>query len=367
MPKLRWKPTAIDCLRSRACWLLPQVAWALVIGISLQQSIADIHQHSMELAAEGARHMFRMVEMTRLWNARHGGVYVPVTQDMQPNPYLDVPARDLETRDGMRLTMINPAYMTRQIADIADRHDILFHITSLKPLRPGNAPDAWERASLLRFEDGEPEFMQLVKGADGAMFRYMAPLTVRQSCLKCHVQQGYQVGDIRGGVSVSMPADSIFGADAQRVHWSIVKHLLVFGLVSALVLVFLSHARRRWIQVESIRAEQAEIIAERTAHLSERNEELRVENDERRQAEERYRSASQAAHDAIISAEEDGHISAWNAGAQRIFGYREQDIIGRPLSLLVPENSRDAHSRGFGQAAPYFNQIFIVRAKAEPL
>ena len=85
MPTLRWKPTAIDCLRARSCWLLPLAVCALVIGISLRQSIGDIRHHSAELATEGARHMFRMVEMTRLWNARHGGVYVPVTPDSQPS------------------------------------------------------------------------------------------------------------------------------------------------------------------------------------------------------------------------------------------------------------------------------------------
>lgn len=34
----------------------------------------------------------------------------------------------------------------------------------------------------------------------------MAPLVIQLSCLKCHAKQGYQVGDIRGGISISFPA-----------------------------------------------------------------------------------------------------------------------------------------------------------------
>lgn len=63
--------------------------------------------------------MFRMVMLTRNWNANRGGVYVPVTPDTQPNPYLEHARRDVMTTDGVAMTMINPAYMTRLIAGMA--------------------------------------------------------------------------------------------------------------------------------------------------------------------------------------------------------------------------------------------------------
>ena len=53
-------------------------------------------------------------------------------------------------------------------------------------------------------------------GPTARQLRYMAPLKVQESCLGCHAKQGYQVGDIRGGLSVSQhygrsrrPADGI--------------------------------------------------------------------------------------------------------------------------------------------------------------
>jgi hypothetical protein len=133
-------------------------------------------------------------------------VYVPISKDMAPNPYLDDPLRDLTTDQGISLTKINPAYMTRQIAEIASLESgIKFHITSLNPLRPANRATAWEEQWLRSFEQGAAEQGDFV-GADGqSFFRYMAPLRVEERCLRCHAKQGYKAGDIRGGISVTIP------------------------------------------------------------------------------------------------------------------------------------------------------------------
>ncbi|MBL8480708.1 MAG: DUF3365 domain-containing protein, partial [Rhodocyclaceae bacterium] len=99
--------------------------------------------------------LFRLVELMRDWNALHGGVYVPVTESNPPNPYLKIAERDLTTTDGRTLTLVNPAYMTRQIGELAERAEgIQLHITSRKPVRPGNEPDSWEAEALDSFEHG---------------------------------------------------------------------------------------------------------------------------------------------------------------------------------------------------------------------
>jgi len=65
-----------------------------------------------------------------------------------------------------------------------------------------------------------------------------------------------------------------------------------------------------------------------------------------RASEERFRSLAQSANDAIIIADNAANIISWNIGAQSIFGYLEAEVLGRPLSLLMPERHRDAHQRG---------------------
>ncbi|MFQ5950103.1 MAG: PAS domain S-box protein, partial [Nitrospiria bacterium] len=71
---------------------------------------------------------------------------------------------------------------------------------------------------------------------------------------------------------------------------------------------------------------------------------------ELRESEERFRAVAQSAADAIITADSDGKIVSWNRGAQTIFGYREEEVLGKPLSILMPERYRDDHQRGLAQA-----------------
>ncbi|MGC1375043.1 MAG: PAS domain S-box protein, partial [Anaerolineales bacterium] len=71
---------------------------------------------------------------------------------------------------------------------------------------------------------------------------------------------------------------------------------------------------------------------------------------EREQAEEalkeseaRYRAVSQSASDAIVTADSQGNITGWNGGAEAIFGYPDAEIVGQPLTVLMPPRFRDEH------------------------
>jgi two-component system, sensor histidine kinase and response regulator len=61
-----------------------------------------------------------------------------------------------------------------------------------------------------------------------------------------------------------------------------------------------------------------------------------------RESEARFRSVTQSVNEGIISVNSCGSITFWNSGAQSIFGYREDEILGKPLACLVPRRSRAA-------------------------
>jgi PAS domain S-box-containing protein len=77
----------------------------------------------------------------------------------------------------------------------------------------------------------------------------------------------------------------------------------------------------------------------------------RVEASEKalRESAERFRSIMEAAPDAIIVSDGEGRIVSWNRGAQTMFGYPEPEILGRPLSILMPERYRRAHREGLSR------------------
>ncbi|MBF0425965.1 MAG: PAS domain S-box protein [Magnetococcales bacterium] len=65
-----------------------------------------------------------------------------------------------------------------------------------------------------------------------------------------------------------------------------------------------------------------------------------------RASEERFRSLAQSAKDAIISSDEEGKVLFWNTGARDIFGFSEEEILGKDLTAIMPPRFRDAHTSG---------------------
>jgi hypothetical protein len=191
-----------------------------------------VKEQAVELQEEAAA-LIQQIIITRIWNASHGGVYALIDDQTKPNPYLDDPERDITSRAGKRYTKINPAYMTRQIAELSlALHGYRFDLTSLKPLNPGNMPDPWEKLALNSFEHGATEQMIITgKGAE-RVFRFMMPLSTEQSCLQCHAKQHYRIGDIRGGISVSIPMK-----DSDHVHGTRERMYLLVALGLWLIIV----------------------------------------------------------------------------------------------------------------------------------
>ncbi|MBU4234310.1 MAG: DUF3365 domain-containing protein [Desulfobacterales bacterium] len=217
-------------------WILIGV-WTLVAAASLGWNLLQDRDEAFRVARQIALTNYERDVLYRRWAATHGGVYVPVTPDTPPTPYLaQLPERDLITPSGRRLTLLNPAYMTRQIYELAQEAGLpRGHLTSLKPLRPGNAPDPWERKALEAFEHGQEEVSEVVSLNGQPSMRLMRPFRIDLSCLTCHEEQGYKVGDIRGGISVSVPMDPIM---TKSLHtWSLILGHVVLWMLGVVGIV----------------------------------------------------------------------------------------------------------------------------------
>ena len=51
--------------------------------------------------------------------------------------------------------------------------------------------------------------------------------------------------------------------------------------------------------------------------------------------------------DAIVAADRESIIRFWNPGAERLFGYSRDEVIARPLDLIIPARLRQLHSEGY--------------------
>ncbi|MBF0187716.1 MAG: PAS domain S-box protein, partial [Magnetococcales bacterium] len=78
-----------------------------------------------------------------------------------------------------------------------------------------------------------------------------------------------------------------------------------------------------------------------------------IDIDERKQVESnlkyseaKFRSISQSASDAIVATDSYGHIQVWNPAAAVMFGYSEEEILGKPLTILMPDRFHAAHELG---------------------
>jgi len=219
--------------RIRRYAIITAAVWTLVLICSFAWFCYLQRENLLEIAKAEARIAFEKDTLYRKWVTGHGGVYVPVSDLTPPNPYLShLPERDIITPSGKKLTLVNPAYMTRQVFELAAQQKKLVrgHITSLNPIRHENAADPWETKALLAFDAGAKELgeLQVIDGLQH--FRLMRPFITEKGCLKCHAAQGYKLGDIRGGISVTVPLSAFSAYNNRLIAGSAAGHGLIWLL-----------------------------------------------------------------------------------------------------------------------------------------
>ncbi|NPA25563.1 MAG: DUF3365 domain-containing protein [Deltaproteobacteria bacterium] len=212
----------------------------IVVSISFTK-LFEIEKNFILTQLEGqARFLCRQILLTRSWVADQGGVYVEARPGKKANPYLTHGV--VETTDGRRLLLRNPAMVTRELSEYAARRSLYrFRLTSTHLINRDNAPDGVERRALEIFRKGEQDEYCLMQTLDGEpVFRYIKALYIEPSCLQCHCYQGYEKGQLRGCLSVIIPSAAA-QARIAGLHRSLLCDggLIIFLIL--LVLVLLNH------------------------------------------------------------------------------------------------------------------------------
>lgn len=242
----------------------------MIIGGLIIYDIHKVNKESNNLALAEAKTNFNKDQIIRYWVSLRGGVYVRIDSTIQPNPKLShIKDRDIETPSGEKLTLMNPAYMIRELNEYFGKsYGVLGHLTSKKLLRPENKPDSWELNALNLFDEGVTEVSEFSTINGQPYFRYMQPLITAKSCLKCHGHQGYKVGDVRGGVSLSIPMNAILKRAKNQKARNLIS-LSIIWLVGSLGL-FVSQRNLTKSFKKQKRAEEELILAKEKAEESDR-------------------------------------------------------------------------------------------------
>lgn len=290
------------------------LAWTVVIGVSLIWNLRQQTRTSKaELRAQvEAIHAINM--QYRNWIIHNGGVYVPIADNTPPSVWLNhLPDRDITTPSGKPLTLLNSSYVFRLVQQMmADSGaDVRMHISSLAPINPLNKADPWEQQALKSFAQGAKEKASIDVMGDGkSYFRFMKPMVTDKYCLQCHARYGDKLGDIRGGVSVSLPIDNVMVALLGERKALMLGHGLIWALGLAGLFIGGRRQQQALLDVEKSEA-QVTLLANSIAY-------------------------------AIYGVDLEGLCNFANNACIEMLGYNQQsDLLGKEMHELMHHSHKD--------------------------
>ena len=443
--------------------IMAGIGWTVLVLSSAFWNINNLKDQAVFLATSEARANWNKDQAFRRWATRHGGIYVESDKNTPPNPYLShLPERDVVTTSGIKLTLMNPAYMMRQVFEHFDElYGIKGKITAQILMNPLNKPDPWELKALKLFETGTQDIIEqsLIDGEP--YIRMMQPMFMEQGCVKCHGHLGFKIGDLRGGVSISVPLGPYQEAALTSRNAMTTTHGSIWLIGIGMIGFLAKRARQRFYErrasrkqledreakyrqlvenapeivysysdyvgslycsprVEDVLGHTPEYMQEHpmlwhdSIHpedqpnvdkaiaeakhgqsfdieyriqdsegiwhwFQDRNIVMYGDNDEtiidglatditaRKEAELALLNSEKKFHSihqsstltAIVSVDENGLVSMWNPGAEKAFGYAEKEIVGQPLTMLMPKRFRVAHTAGLRHARESGQHSFI--------
>lgn len=201
----------------------------LTIGLTVLAGFVAAYKLRTILLRNTAQAVAEQVIAFRSWVSGSGMVWV---NDLKPD------APDFLSRTncgGASFYSKNPALATRELSNIVARSGVhaAFRVTSDNYRNAQNLPDPYEMTAIHTFKTDlakQPKDQaRFVEAYTGDRYRYSIPIKITETCLRCHGSPSeapkeirekygdqrafyYQLGDIRGVITVSLPALSLFKA-----------------------------------------------------------------------------------------------------------------------------------------------------------
>ena len=284
--------------------------WTCILGFSLWFNINDQQNKTVDVVKKIARSNFNKDQAYRVWASSHGGVYVTPSKKTPPSPWMShIKDRDLITTTGKKLTLMNPAYMLREMMnDYSDLYGIKGRIAGIKYLNINNKATKNEAKIIRRFDKGEKEVSEIQGFGDEESFFLARPMIMQQACQKCHGHLGFKNGSVRGSVSISVPMLPYRDIEFKLVESITITHILVW-LIGFISLVFISKKARK-------------ILEEKEKHL----DEIKISS-----------FVFEDTIDAILITNNQGKIIRINDAFTKLTGYSFDEVQGKDPNILKSE------------------------------
>ncbi|GFO62148.1 DUF3365 domain-containing protein [Geomonas paludis] len=281
----------------------------------------------------------------------------------------------IETREYMSSVVKNepetnynlvPQVVATQVAKrVTQNSKFYVRQVSLRYRNPENRPDAYETAQLQKFiKDPTAESYDIVQNGDTSFFRYLQPMRATPSCLGCHgsyqhapdfvkkrfppghYSYNYQVGEVIGAVSVSIPVKDLYAQLGANFKLDLLARGLVFLIVTVVMGIIMSRQIIQPVKALSDRiidvtrtGNYQERLPQRSrdeigmliAAFNEMMEELSHRTVQSREADERYRRFIEVAASAVVTFLKNGKMVIVNEKAEALFGRNRQMLLGESI------------------------------------
>ena len=225
-----------------------------------------------EIILQEALSHFNSLTDEKTWSIIHAGVIV---------------GKNHNKKNGIN-KMINPNWEKWQKSKQSNKSKYYFKVTSKKTINPLNKPDLFEKKGLDFFERYKNKSYYYETGENLEKFNFIGLLKIKKSCLTCHEFQGYQIGDIRGGIRISIPTESyqesilLIKKRTAELNWTVAS---IAFLVFILFYLMIKNIYRHHENVKKMNKNLEKKVNERTKKLQKNYDKLKNTQKELVQAE----------------------------------------------------------------------------------
>jgi diguanylate cyclase (GGDEF)-like protein len=216
------------------------VSMWIIMEVIFYQIACDAEREYEKDLINQAKFYNEDMQNTRNWNLKLGGIYAHEDK-IELNLYMD---DNFVNTDKGRFVRINPGWMTRMLSQGFKQDRLLYSVVSNDPINPVNRAKGFYKKALHKLAQTNSDEALYEIDRYNKRLHYVKPIYTTQSCLECHMENNYKLGDLRGGMVVDMDASFTLGRTDKA--WQSFYYVSLFAtLFIGLLLYFILNISRQ--------------------------------------------------------------------------------------------------------------------------